>query len=74
MDNVSIHPGIEGGRRRFPLDKSTKPSKNKGKLAKKMKTLARRRLAHAATLKGLPSNVPPEAFRTPGSMNAHKGG
>ena len=51
MDNISIHPGVQGGRRHFPLGKSTQPFKNKGKLAKKMKILARRRLAHAATLR-----------------------
>ena len=72
MDNISIHPGVQGGRRHFPLGRSTQPFKNKGKLAKKMKILARRRLAHAATLKGLPSNVPPTSFKVPGSMNQHK--
>jgi hypothetical protein len=72
VDNVSIHPGVEGGRRRHPLETATKPFKNKGKLAKKMKVLGRRRLAHAATLKGLPSNVNPAAFKAPGSYNAHK--
>ena len=72
MENISIHPGIENGRRVHPLERSTKPFQNKGKLAKKMKTLARRRLAHAATLKGLPSNVNPASFKAPGSMNRHK--
>lgn len=72
MDNVSIHPGVEGGRRRHPLETATKPFKNKGKLAKKMKVLGRRRLAHAATLKGLTTTVPPTAFKAPGSMNSHK--
>jgi len=71
MDAISIHPGVVGGRRQYPLDRSTKPYKNKGKLAKKMKILARRRLAHSATLKGLPSNVPPEAYKVPGSYNQH---
>ena len=72
MDNISIHPGVQEGRRRFPLESNTRPFKNNGKLAKKMKILARRRLAHAGTLKGLPTNVPPEAYKVPGSMNQHK--
>lgn len=49
---------------------TTKPYKRqgKGKLGKKMAKLNARRNAHAATLKSLPSNVNPMAFKTPGSM------
>jgi hypothetical protein len=73
MENqISIHPGVVGGRRQHPLEKSTKPHQGKGKLAKKMKRLHTRRLAHAETLKRMPSNSNPAAFKTPGSMNAKK--
>jgi hypothetical protein len=67
---MSIHPGIKNGFRVYPAEKNTKPHKGGGKLAKKMKTLAARRLEHSGTIsKG---GVPAGAFKTPGSMNSHK--
>lgn len=68
---LSIHPrhwpGGDGIKRN-----TAKPHKGKGKLAKKMKRLHERRLAHSATLKSLPSGQNPAAYKTPGSMNEHK--
>lgn len=69
MENYSIHPRVR--HRGAPKDTS-KPYKGGGKLAKKQARLAKRRLEHSATLKGLPSTIPPGAFKTPGSMNQHK--
>ena len=44
------------------------PWKGGGKLKKKRERLAQRRLANAQTLSKLPPKMPPEAFKTPGSM------
>jgi hypothetical protein len=67
----SIHPRVS-----FPNGEkynTCEPYKKagKGKLGKKMKRLSDRRLAHATTLKSLPSNQNPAAFKTPGSMKGH---
>ncbi len=67
-----MHPGIMNGFRVHPLKNTCKPHKGKGKLAKKQAWLSARRLAHSVTLKTLPPNVNPAAFKTPGSMNEHK--
>jgi hypothetical protein len=66
---LSIHPGVVNGRRQYALESTAKPHKGGGKLGKKMKALAARRLAHSATLS---RNPPAGAFKTPGSMNQHK--
>ena len=63
---------IIGGRRPRPITNTSKPHKGAGKLAKKMKRLHNRRLAHSATLKSLPSSINPMSYKTPGSMNQHK--
>jgi len=68
---ISIHL-IEGGRRPKPVSNTSKPHKGKGKLAKQMKALHWRRLAHSATLKSLSSGDNPMGWKTPGSMNQHK--
>lgn len=68
---ISIHPGVVGGRRQFALEHTSKPHKGKGKLGKKMKWLASRRLEHSSTLRKTPT-PPPGAFKSPGSMNQHK--
>ena len=66
---ISIHPGVVNNRRVHALETSTKPHKGGGKLGKKMKVLAARRLDHSATIS---RNKTPGAFKTPGSMNQHK--
>lgn len=70
MENRSIHPHVRLGG--VPKDTSKTYKSGGGKLAKKQARLAKRRLEHSATLKGLPSTIPPGAFKTPGSMNQHK--
>lgn len=69
---MGIHPGVSDGRRIHALVNTAKPHKGGGKLGAKMDRLNRRRLAHAATIKSLPSSVNPGAFKAPGSMNQHK--
>lgn len=45
-----------------------------GKILRKARErLASRRLAHAALIKALPTNVNRAAFKAPGSMRKHKG-
>lgn len=70
MEQQSIHPGVIGGKRRFPLECTSKPHKGGGKLARKMANLNRRQMARDATIKA--SRVEPGAFKMPGSMNQHK--
>lgn len=71
MDQISIHPGVIGGRREHPLSDTSKPrraGKKGGKLAKKLANLNRRQTALASTLKD-PRVKNPAAFKMPGSMN-----
>jgi len=63
-EQISIHPD-----KRRPVQNTSKPHKGGGKLAKRMKRLSDRRLAHSATLKSLPGKTNPAAFKMPGSMN-----
>ncbi len=42
------------------------------KLRKARERLNRRRLAHAATLKSLPSNTDPRSYKAPGSLKKKK--
>jgi hypothetical protein len=66
VNNRSIHPN---GRQ---VTDTSRPWKGGGKLLKKQSRLAKRRLAHSATLKSLSAKVPPSAFKAPGSMNENK--
>lgn len=70
MSNVqmSIHPRSAIFGRNGEKKNTSKPHKGGGKLAKRQKRLTERRTAHSATLRSLPSNVNPAAFRAPGSM------
>lgn len=72
MNDVSIHPRVIGNRTFHDKANTAKPHKGGGKLEKRQRDLGRRRVAHAATLKSLPSNVNQNCFRAPGSMNQHK--
>jgi hypothetical protein len=72
MPNESIHPRVQF---RDGVKKNTCAPRNpnrKGKLAKKQARLGARRVAHAETLRKLPSNVNPASYKSPGSMNARK--
>ena len=70
-----MHPGVVNGRRVSPLINTSKPYKSgRGKLAQHQKRLGDRRNGHSMTLKTLPSNVNPLAFKAPGSMKQHNGG
>ncbi len=66
MEQQSIHPGVVGGKRRFPLGGTTKPHKGKGKLARKQKELNRRQTAWNSTTKS--AGVDAAAFKMPGSL------
>jgi len=50
------------------VNKKGEPSVRRGKLSKRMKRLAARRLEHSMTLKSLPANVNTACYKTPGSM------
>lgn len=66
----SIHPRVVGGTTKHEKVNTCKPYKSGGgALYKHQAELGRRRNAHSATLKSLPSQMNPGAFRTPGSMN-----
>ena len=70
-----MHPGVVNGRRVAPKENTSKPYKSgKGKLAQHQKRLGNRRNAHSDTLKRLPTNVNPLAFKAPGSMKQHNAG
>lgn len=67
MSEGSIHPRNWPSNAPGKLKNTCKPRNNnrKGKLAKASAKLARRRLAHSATVKSVKD---PMAFKTPGSM------
>ena len=69
---LGMHPGVMNNIRVSPKVNTSKPHQGGGKLAKKQKRLSDRRNAHSMTLKMLPTNANPLAFKTPGSMNNHK--
>lgn len=71
-NDISIHPGVVDGRRIHKLVTSTKPPHGGRYLRRHTDNLDRRQRAHKATLASLPSNVPPEAFRKPGSMQGNR--
>lgn len=64
----SMHPRMEY---RDGVKKNTCAPRNpnrKGSLAKREKRLNERRLSHSQTLRSLPANQNPLAFKAPGSM------
>jgi len=65
MESQSIHPRVVNGR---TVHKKVNTCIGTGINRKAQKNLARRRLDHAMTLKSLPSNANPAAYKTPGSM------
>lgn len=71
MSNESIHPRTKFGGQKSNTCKPQKDGGN-GHLRRVQAKLASRRLAHAATVKNLPSTTPPSAYRTPGSMRIDK--
>lgn len=71
MPNESIHPRVRSGGQKSNTCKPQKDGGN-GHLRRVQAKLAQRRLAHAATIKSLPSTVPPTAYRAPGSMRLDK--
>lgn len=64
----SIHPRVVGGRQRYDKINTAKPYKGGGKLARAQRVLNIRRNSHSLTLKSLPSQSNPMAFKAPGSM------
>lgn len=70
--DISIHPGVIDGRRMHPLKRTSKPVKVGRYYRRHIDELDRRQRAHEATLKSLPSNVNPLAFRKPGSMQGNR--
>lgn len=65
----SMHPRMEYRDGRVKNTCAPRNPKRKGPLAKRQARLATRRLSHSQTLKSLPANVNPLAFKAPGSMN-----
>jgi hypothetical protein len=72
--NRSIHPRNWGLFKESKKLNTSKPQKDggNGHLRRVQKKLAQRRLAHAATIKSLPSSSNPMAYRAPGSMRIDK--
>jgi hypothetical protein len=71
---TGMHPGVVNGKRVAPKENTCKPPKgSRGKLGKHQKRLGQRRSGHSQTLNSLPNNVPPTAFKQPGSMKQRNG-